>query len=528
MHAAVNAMKPKSVHKTLLYSYGHFSSAARATGSTNICDKMCMRLLPVACRMHGIIVLRPREFQEHAPHFIISCKTTSSSPAATESGHAGGSAAAPAVLSCWPVPHHLQDGHWTAVLRNHADQLSQQQLVLPGPQSQLLHVLSKFEDPAFIHAYMPGRCSGLLSGTWQAAGQPKKRPKTTGKGPRELPAQGHAAAGMTWHLPRCGLTFELQADGSIASQEHMGYNLSTEQLLVERAPTAVHYTLPEFHQYLVLQDQQRSVAGPASADRSSKLVLLPSGRVAVQRREPGSTCQAASVHVQLSKSCNAAVQVSLCLLCATNFVWRQSVFQRHFCPLALQPVLRHLSFCPMIQFPDDAYTAATIMLAVCLQVFKYSVHGRFGYLQAPCNTSRLQLAALYAASSTLLPEPGSQLTGAATAMQLVRHSWTNEPLSPQQLQHLQDVSSLGGFLAPALRLLAHDLVASAGQLQHLHVPETGAGAAARRAGSAPASTPSSSTSTAAAACLSLSPDAVSEYLLQAHKPAPSQPALACS
>jgi hypothetical protein len=36
------------------------------------------------------------------------------------------------------------------------------------------------------------------------------------------------------------------------------------------------------------------------------------------------------------------------------------------------------------------------------------------------------------------------------------HSWTNEPLSTEQ-QHLQDISTLGGFLAPALKLLCHDL-----------------------------------------------------------------------
>lgn len=100
----------------------------------------------------------------------------------------------------------------------------------------------------------------------------------------------------------------------------------------------------------------------------------------------------------------------------------------------------------------------------CGQVFKYSVHGRFGYLTAPCTTSRLQLAALYAASSTLLPEPSSQLTGAATAMQLVRYSWTNEPLSSEQHRHLQDISTLGGFLAPALKLLCHDVAASSSQL----------------------------------------------------------------
>lgn len=150
----------------------------------------------------------------------------------------------------------------------------------------------------------------------------------------------------------------------------------------------------------------------------------------------------------------------------------------------------------------------------CCQVFKYSVHGRFGYLTASCTTSRLQLASLYAASSTLLPEPRSQLTGAATAMQLVRHSWSNEPLSTEQQQHLQDISTLGGFLAPALTLLCHDLAASSSQLQHLHVPETGSGTAARHAGNKPLSTQGTTFATAGSSQPVLDTDAVTEYLVQ--------------
>lgn len=161
-----------------------------------------------------------------------------------------------------------------------------------------------------------------------------------------------------------------------------------------------------------------------------------------------------------------------------------------------------------------------------LQVFKYSVHGRFGSLISSCTTSRLQLAALYAASSTQLREPTSKLTGSQTAMQLVRHSWTNELLSTQQQRHLQDISSLGGFQASALRLLCYDLAASACQLQHLHVPETGAGAAARRAGAQGTDQHSASSgllpgSAADTAGPELDADAVTDYMLQAHAAVPA-------
>lgn len=104
-----------------------------------------------------------------------------------------------------------------------------------------------------------------------------------------------------------------------------------------------------------------------------------------------------------------------------------------------------------------------------LQFHTYELHGRFQYLQASSIESRLQLAALYAATSSLLPEPSSLQTGAETAMQLVRQSWSNKPLEPAEVRHLLATGRIGGHLAPALRLLTFELAASSRQLQHLHV-----------------------------------------------------------
>lgn len=126
-----------------------------------------------------------------------------------------------------------------------------------------------------------------------------------------------------------------------------------------------------------------------------------------------------------------------------------------------------------------------------MQFHTYERHSRFRYLQASSIESRLQLAALYAATSSLLPEPVSQQTGVETAMQLVRHSWTNQPLKSSEAMHLRSVSAIGGHLAPALRLLANEMEASACQLQHLHVCNT--------------------TVHATAACPPLDPDAAAEY-----------------
>jgi hypothetical protein len=209
------------------------------------------------------------------------------------------------VYSCWQVPQHLQQQHWTAVLTGQAEQLSERQLVMPDEQtSQILRVLSKFESSDFIHCFMKGHCPGqLLKGT---AARSKGKQSV-------LAAAGQAAVGMVWHLPRCGLQFELSADGNVVSLDHRGYSLSTQQLLVSQPGKEVRYTLPEFYQYLVLQAQQGGSSELFRADRSEQLVLVPSGRVAVQRQVPGSTQQGASIHVQLGTGCAETIKVRLAL-----------------------------------------------------------------------------------------------------------------------------------------------------------------------------------------------------------------------
>ncbi len=96
----------------------------------------------------------------------------------------------------------------------------------------------------------------------------------------------------------------------------------------------------------------------------------------------------------------------------------------------------------------------------------YEVHPRFGYLRAGAILPRLQLAALYAATCCLLPEPGSGMSGTETAVQLLRQCWTNQPLTPEQAHQLHSVPRLGGHLAPALQLLAYELYLSSSQVQH--------------------------------------------------------------
>jgi hypothetical protein len=105
------------------------------------------------------------------------------------------------------------------------------------------------------------------------------------------------------------------------------------------------------------------------------------------------------------------------------------------------------------------------------QAYLYEVHPRFHHLVAPDIPERLQLAALYAATSSLLPEPTSRLTGAQAALQLLRQCWHNGSLSGMQGKagdalhaQLQQVAALGGHLLPALHLVVEHLQVSMGYL----------------------------------------------------------------
>ncbi len=99
--------------------------------------------------------------------------------------------------------------------------------------------------------------------------------------------------------------------------------------------------------------------------------------------------------------------------------------------------------------------ASCVFIVIHAQVHRYELHRRFGHLQAGSIPARLQLAALYAATSTLLPEPVSCQTGAQRAMQLLRQSWGDKPLTDTEKQQLRSVGMLGGHVAP-------------GQCSHMH------------------------------------------------------------
>ena len=127
-------------------------------------------------------------------------------------------------------------------------------------------------------------------------------------------------------------------------------------------------------------------------------------------------------------------------------------------------------------FPDNqvlynihggfAYTNTNLYSGAILQIHTIHVHRRFRHLQADNILARLHLAALYAATSSLLPEARTSVTGAETALELLRGCWVNRPLTPEEYTKLQNVAQLSRDM-PAVKLLCYDLEKSASCLGYL-------------------------------------------------------------
>lgn len=85
----------------------------------------------LSCRQQQVIVLRPPAFQDHTPQFMIKYVSDSAKHGDT----------ADSMYTCWRVPHHLTTIHWQQLLKQHAQHLMVQQLVLLQPGSHIMHVL---------------------------------------------------------------------------------------------------------------------------------------------------------------------------------------------------------------------------------------------------------------------------------------------------------------------------------------------------------------------------------------------------
>ncbi|KAG2441635.1 hypothetical protein HXX76_003254 [Chlamydomonas incerta] len=385
-------------------------------------------------RQRGVLVLRPRSFQEQDCVFLAKCLPGSGQ---------GGTVTLPihtdtrCKYNFRRVPLHLQSRHWLQLLplllsegqlaagAAAAQSALHDQLVLLRGSQILDRTLAKFEDRSLIQTF---------------------RSVSSGE--------------VSFELPRCGLEFSMQQQAALAQQDpggqlqpqapgghgvsycqllsrnYTGYRLRRVQQLEERCHAGggagtTTYTLPEFRQYLVLEHIPRPSVSPVGTQRAELLVLMPAGAVASSMWDVAHT-SSGSAGGSSSGSGGGGVGGG-----GSG---------------GAEPLVR-------ITMPEGAGR---------FKVHCYEVHGRFGHLRAPTRLARLQLAALYAATSTLLPEPGSRCTGAQMAMELLRQCWSTRPLDAAEAEQLAAVGRLGGHLAPGLHLLAHDLAASAAQLAHLH------------------------------------------------------------
>ena len=97
----------------------------------------------------------------------------------------------------------------------------------------------------------------------------------------------------------------------------------------------------------------------------------------------------------------------------------------------------------------------------------FDLHPRFLTIEARVGATaieaRLQLAALYAATGTELPEARSQHTGGELALELLRQSWSGGPMNQFEQLQLDSISAFGQ-LTPALPLVCYELDSSAREL----------------------------------------------------------------
>ena len=81
--------------------------------------------------------------------------------------------------------------------------------------------------------------------------------------------------------------------------------------------------------------------------------------------------------------------------------------------------------------------------------------------------ARIHLAHLYAACETLLPEERMKMCGSEVAMQLIRRSWTNQPLELTDYKKLQSIPETA-MASPGLALLCYEISCSSLQTEFLH------------------------------------------------------------
>lgn len=102
-----------------------------------------------------------------------------------------------------------------------------------------------------------------------------------------------------------------------------------------------------------------------------------------------------------------------------------------------------------------------------MSYYVYDVHQRFHHLHATNVEARLYLAALHAASSSLLSLTFSNNTEFEVAISLLRRSWVNRPLTAKEMANLKQVVEFA-IGCPTLKLLCCELYYSSREFAFLH------------------------------------------------------------
>ena len=105
-----------------------------------------------------------------------------------------------------------------------------------------------------------------------------------------------------------------------------------------------------------------------------------------------------------------------------------------------------------------------------MQFFQYDIHPRFKTLEGQSISERLFLAALFAATKSIVPAYALGMTGEEQACILVRQCQLNRPFSPIELHILLNLKGLSRGKSATLSLLCHDLQRSAFEFDFLHHP----------------------------------------------------------
>lgn len=289
-------------------------------------------------RSRQVIILRPPHFSAHTTHFIIQYSAHATSPSNTPI------ATQPLVMEycCLRLPPHLQTHHWAELLAKfeHTADITHELVLL---RSHHTHILSKMESAQFIHTYIPRMAD---------------------------------EACMLFELPRFGLEFE-QREGQILSLDYSGYSLAQSQQLVSKTEDSsdagsVAYTLPNFQQYLVLQQLRRGEVVVGSG-RAEVLVLVPVGVVKCSGKgADDAACPAEQpVQVVVSHASGASVKVRTrfldvcaCRVHAMKLAW--------FVATGMAALIRRLSLlvgCGMILvFPRWMWLTCLASLESCLDL----------------------------------------------------------------------------------------------------------------------------------------------------------------